>query len=79
MGKKCRSPGQHERVTLAGGGIGLSHECGERGVVLLSQEGTVAHATIAKALSLKCEGGLGSIQGEWTCFPCVVHRNSQLI
>jgi len=41
--------------------------------------GTVAHATIAKALSLKCEGGWGSIQGEWTCFPCVVHSNSQLI
>jgi hypothetical protein len=43
------------------------------------QEGTVAHATIAKALSLKCEGGLGGIQGKWTCFPCVVYGNSQLI
>jgi hypothetical protein len=48
-------------------------------MAMLSQEGTVAHATIAKALSLKCEGGLGSIQGEWTCFSRVVHSNSQLI
>ena len=43
---------------------------------MLCQEGTVAHATIAKALSLKCEGGLGGIQGKWKCLPCVVHSNS---
>jgi hypothetical protein len=46
---------------------------------MLSQEGTVAPATIAKTLSLKCEGGLGAIHGKLTCFPCMVHRNSQLM
>jgi hypothetical protein len=48
-------------------------------MAMLSPEGTAAHATIAKALSLKCERGLGGIQGKWMGFPCVVHRNSQLI
>ncbi len=46
---------------------------------MLSQEGTVAHATLAKASALKCEEGLGGIHGKWACFPCVVHSNSQLI
>jgi hypothetical protein len=48
-------------------------------MAMLIQEGTVAHATIAKALSLNREEGLGGIQGKWTCFPCVVYSNSQLI
>ena len=31
MGKNCRTLGQHDRVTLTDRGIGLSHECSERG------------------------------------------------
>jgi hypothetical protein len=81
MGKNCPSAGQHDRVTLSDGGIdrAVTQVPREGRVAMLSQEGTVAHATIAKALALKCEGGLGGIQGKWTCFPCMVHSNSQLI
>ena len=48
-------------------------------MAMLIQEGTVAHATIAKALSLIREEGLGGIQGKSACFPGAVHSNSQLI
>jgi hypothetical protein len=69
----------NDRATLTDGASGCHTSAATGEGVMPSQEGTLAHATSAKALSLKCERGLGGIQGKWTCFPCVIHSNSQLI
>jgi hypothetical protein len=79
MGKNCRSPGQHDHATLTDGASGCHTSAATGEGVMLSQEGTVAHPMSAKALALKCEGDLGGIQSKWTCFPCVIYGNSQLI
>jgi hypothetical protein len=64
MGKNYRSPGQHDHATLTDGPSGGHTSAATGEGVMLSQEGTLAHATSAKALSLKREGGLGGIQGK---------------
>jgi len=79
MGKNYRSPGGNDRVTPTDGALSRHTTAATGEGIILSQEGTVAQATNAKALSLKCEGGLGSIQSKRTGFPCVIHSNSQLI
>jgi hypothetical protein len=79
MGKNCRWPGQHDHATPTHGASGYHTSAATGETVMLSQEGTVAHPMSVKALLLKCEGGLGGIQSKWTCFPCVIHSNSQFI